>query len=151
MFAAVDKNHIKELLHLSSFQEHLFTSVWWQCCRLAIHSAWRSTSVCLWTYYHVLGWIVIVVVVPSPLFSHMFFLGVAHREPGGGVPQHALGQGSEGSQSCSGGISSSHWPSLCSHQWIRIHRIHVFLGLQDPDSLVRGMDPDPDPSIIMQK
>ncbi len=39
--------------------------------------------------------------------------------------------------------------------WIRIH---VFLGLQDPDPdpLVRGMDPDPaldpdpDPSIIMQ-
>jgi hypothetical protein len=31
----------------------------------------------------------------------------------------------------------------------------VFLGLQDPDPLVRGMDPDPDPaldpSIIMQK
>jgi hypothetical protein len=42
---------------------------------------------------------------------------------------------------------------------IRIHRIHVFLGLQDPDPdpLVRCMDPDPDPaldpdpSIIMQK
>jgi hypothetical protein len=40
---------------------------------------------------------------------------------------------------------------------IRIHRIHVFLGLPDPDPLVRGMDPDPtldpdpDPSIIMQK
>jgi hypothetical protein len=34
---------------------------------------------------------------------------------------------------------------------IRIHRIHVFLGLQDPDPdpLVRGMDPDP--SVIMQK
>ncbi len=32
---------------------------------------------------------------------------------------------------------------------IRIHLIHVFLGLlyPDPDSLVRGMDPDPDPSI----
>jgi hypothetical protein len=36
-------------------------------------------------------------------------------------------------------------------------RIHVFLGLQDPDPQVRGMDPDPDPaldpdpSIIMQK
>ncbi len=28
---------------------------------------------------------------------------------------------------------------------IRIHRIHVFLGLldPDPDPLVRGMDPDP--------
>jgi hypothetical protein len=37
----------------------------------------------------------------------------------------------------------------------RIHRIHVFFGLLDPDPLVRGMDPDPaldpDPSIIMQK
>jgi hypothetical protein len=34
---------------------------------------------------------------------------------------------------------------------IRFHRIHVFLGLldPDPDSLVTGMDPDP--SIIMQK
>ncbi len=31
---------------------------------------------------------------------------------------------------------------------IRI-RIHVFLGLQDPDPLVKGLDPDP--SIIMQK
>jgi hypothetical protein len=30
----------------------------------------------------------------------------------------------------------------------RIHRIHVCLGLPDPDPLVRGMDPDP--SIIMQ-
>ncbi len=29
----------------------------------------------------------------------------------------------------------------------RIHRIHVFFGLPDPDPLVRGMDPDP--SIIM--
>jgi hypothetical protein len=26
-----------------------------------------------------------------------------------------------------------------------------FLGLPDPNPLVRGMDPDPDPSIIMQK
>ncbi len=35
---------------------------------------------------------------------------------------------------------------------IRIrNRIHVFLGLLDPDPLVRGMDPDPDPSIIKQK
>jgi hypothetical protein len=32
-------------------------------------------------------------------------------------------------------------------------RIHMFLGLLDPDPLFRGMnpDPDPDPSIIMQK
>jgi hypothetical protein len=28
---------------------------------------------------------------------------------------------------------------------IRIHRIHMFLGLPDPDPLVRGMDPAPDP------
>jgi hypothetical protein len=40
---------------------------------------------------------------------------------------------------------------------IRIHRFHVFFGLPDPDALIRGMDPDPaldpdpDPSIIMQK
>jgi hypothetical protein len=36
---------------------------------------------------------------------------------------------------------------------IRIHRIHMFLGLLDPDPLVRSMDPDPapDPSIIKQK
>ncbi len=36
---------------------------------------------------------------------------------------------------------------------IRIYRIHMFLGLPDPDSLNRGMDPDPamdpDPSIIL--
>ncbi len=34
---------------------------------------------------------------------------------------------------------------------IRIYQIHMFSGLSDPDPLVRGMDPDPDPSIIMQK
>jgi hypothetical protein len=33
---------------------------------------------------------------------------------------------------------------------IRIHRIHMFLGLQDPDPLVRGMDPDPDPFVMKQ-
>jgi hypothetical protein len=27
----------------------------------------------------------------------------------------------------------------------------MFLGHPDPDPLLRGMDPDPDPSIIMQK
>jgi hypothetical protein len=34
---------------------------------------------------------------------------------------------------------------------IRIHRIHVFLGLLDPnrDPLVRGMDPDPDQDWIL--
>ena len=33
--------------------------------------------------------------------------------------------------------------------WIRIliHRIHMFLGLPDPDPLARGMDPDPDPAL----
>jgi hypothetical protein len=38
--------------------------------------------------------------------------------------------------------------------WIQIRiRIHVFLGLlePDPDPLARGMDPDLDPSIIKQK
>ncbi len=48
---------------------------------------------------------------------------------------------------------------FCPVLRIRI-RIHMFLGLLDPDTdpLVRGMDPDPDaldpdpdPSIIMQK
>jgi hypothetical protein len=40
---------------------------------------------------------------------------------------------------------------------IRIHWIHVFLGILDPDPdlLIRGMDPDPvpdlDPSNIKQK
>ncbi len=34
---------------------------------------------------------------------------------------------------------------------IRIHWIHMFLGHKDPDPLVRGMDPDPDPSIMKQK
>ncbi len=34
---------------------------------------------------------------------------------------------------------------------IRIHRIHLFLGLLDPDPLVRSVDPDPDPSVIKQK
>ncbi len=32
-----------------------------------------------------------------------------------------------------------------------VFRIHVFFSLPDMDPLVRGMDPDPDPSIIMQK
>ncbi len=31
---------------------------------------------------------------------------------------------------------------------IQIHQIHMFLGLLDPDLLVRAMDPDPDTSII---
>jgi hypothetical protein len=38
------------------------------------------------------------------------------------------------------------WKSMLRIR-IRIHRIHMFLGLldPDPDPLVRGMDPDPDP------
>jgi hypothetical protein len=41
--------------------------------------------------------------------------------------------------------------------WIRIriqiHQIHMFFGLPDadPDPLISGMNPDPDPSIIKQK
>jgi hypothetical protein len=31
---------------------------------------------------------------------------------------------------------------------IRIRRIRMFLGLLDPDPLVGGMDPDPDPSLF---
>jgi hypothetical protein len=36
---------------------------------------------------------------------------------------------------------------------MRIHWIHMFLGLldPDPDPLIRYMDPDPDPYIIKQK
>jgi hypothetical protein len=34
---------------------------------------------------------------------------------------------------------------------IQIHRIHMFLGLPDPDPLVRGIDPTPDPSVIKQQ
>jgi hypothetical protein len=36
---------------------------------------------------------------------------------------------------------------LCAMLRIRIHRIHMFLGLPDLDPLVRGMDPDPDPAL----
>jgi hypothetical protein len=32
---------------------------------------------------------------------------------------------------------------------IRIRRTLIFLGLPDLDPIVRGMDPAPDPSIIM--
>jgi hypothetical protein len=31
-----------------------------------------------------------------------------------------------------------------------MYRIHMFLGLPDPDPLVSGIDPDPDPSVIKQ-
>jgi hypothetical protein len=30
---------------------------------------------------------------------------------------------------------------------IRIHQIHKFLGLLDPDLLIRGIDPDPHPDL----
>ncbi len=36
-------------------------------------------------------------------------------------------------------------------QYVAVFRIHKFLGLLDPDPLVRGMNPDPDPSIIKQR
>ncbi len=41
-------------------------------------------------------------------------------------------------------------PHLRIQLRIRIHRIHMFLDHKDPDPdpLVRGMDPAPDPSII---
>ncbi len=50
----------------------------------------------------------------------------------------------------------AHIPAVLRIQ-IRIHRIHIFFGLldPDPDPLVKGMDPDPaldpDPSITKQK
>jgi hypothetical protein len=34
---------------------------------------------------------------------------------------------------------------------LRIRRIRMFLGLLDPDPIVRHTDPDHDPSIIKQK
>ncbi len=40
--------------------------------------------------------------------------------------------------------------SLISSKMLRI-RIRMFSGLPAPDPLVRGADPDPDPSIIKQK
>jgi hypothetical protein len=43
------------------------------------------------------------------------------------------------------------WPCAVLRIRIRIHRIRMFLGLLDPDPLVRDMDPDSDPSIIKQK
>ncbi len=55
----------------------------------------------------------------------------------------------------SAGATSRHFRAPEAVFRIRIHRIHMFLGLPDPDPLVRGMDPDPfrdpDPSISMQK
>ncbi len=48
------------------------------------------------------------------------------------------------------GLSSGH-EQFGHLQFLPVFRIHMFLGLLDPDPLVRGMDPDPDPSIIKQK
>ncbi len=41
--------------------------------------------------------------------------------------------------------------SLSTNVADRIRRIHMFLGLPDPDPLVRDTDPTPDLSIITQK
>jgi hypothetical protein len=49
--------------------------------------------------------------------------------------------------SASGAVTKSQ-PLLVFRIRIRIHWIHMFLGLPDPEPLVRGMDPDP--SIIKQ-
>jgi hypothetical protein len=40
--------------------------------------------------------------------------------------------------------------AFCTVLGIRIRRIRMFFGLQDPypDPLVRGKDPDPDPSLF---
>jgi len=46
---------------------------------------------------------------------------------------------------------TEHVPSTGSIESVLWIRIHMFLGLLDPDPRVRGMDPDSDPSIIMQK
>ncbi len=52
--------------------------------------------------------------------------------------------------------SGSNWdpdqqPCLAPVLRIRIHQIHMFLGLLDPDPLVRGMDPDSDPDLSIKK
>jgi hypothetical protein len=40
------------------------------------------------------------------------------------------------------GTAKTLWDAL----GIRIRRIRMFSGLQDPDPFIRGADPDPDPS-----
>jgi hypothetical protein len=47
--------------------------------------------------------------------------------------------------------SGTVFPVLRIRIQIRIRWIRMFLGLLDPDPLVSGMDPDPDPSIAKQK
>jgi hypothetical protein len=76
----------------------------------------------------------------APYLTHLgntankYRLGCGHMQTNGSVPRY---YGTE-TQS-----------SLKSVLRIRIRRIRRFLGLLDP--LVRGMDSDPDPSIIKQK
>ncbi len=52
-----------------------------------------------------------------------------------------------------GGVSRNHSKQQWTNYYYAVFRIHMFLGLPDPDAdpLVRGMDPDPDPSIRKQK
>jgi hypothetical protein len=61
-------------------------------------------------------------------------------EGGGGVVQK-------------GGNRDQNWIEKVAVLGIRIRKIPMFLGLPDPDPLIRGMDPDPalDPSIIKQR
>ncbi len=100
--------------------------------------------------------------VPVPHRANRWLRQAAHRSPRT-QSRRAWAAGSwwEG---CSGPVC---WPAQASvpakspygtkrkehFSVFRIHRIHVFFGLPDPDTLIRGMDPDPDqdPSIIMQK
>jgi hypothetical protein len=46
---------------------------------------------------------------------------------------------------------TQHSPPPSTVLRIPIRRTHMFLGLWDPDPLVRDTDPDPDASIIKQK
>jgi hypothetical protein len=76
------------------------------------------------------------------LFFLVFFLF-----PGGLYFQHCF------QSLCGAGGPGPHSFIAVLRIRIRIHRIHRFLGLLDPDPLVRGVDPDPDldPSITKQK
>ncbi len=70
---------------------------------------------------------------PSPALSQQ---PTQHQAWGGG------GQGFLLPDSRQGGAGTSDY--LFPVFRIRFHRIHMFLGLPDPDPLVRGMDPAPD-------
>ncbi len=96
------------------------------------------------------GWKGVAVPVLRPRLPHE----AAHHEPCGAAPR---------------AVSRLHLPTLPRErahlpgaaqahlQAVLRIRIHMFLGLPDPDPLIRGMDPDPaldpdpDPSLIMQK